>query len=281
VRGGLQSENLALERASRAINDLRERLASDNVVARGVALTSSSPGSDLAHIVEREPVDLVLTEGRRRLIGEGVPLGEVGELMEQAVSDVAVLVAKEGDPIELGPDSPILVPFGGAEHDWAALELGSWLASNTGAPLKLLGAGGQTDEGKSVTRLLADAGLLVQQATGIATEPLVVAGGRDGIVAAAETAGLLVLGLSERWRKEGLGPTRSAIAKAAPAPVLFVRRGSRPGLFAPKENVTQFKWSMAGGPGMLGLSPRSGSGTKATPPAPAGRPSSEPPISVS
>lgn len=282
VRGGLQSENLALERASRAINDLRERLASDNVVARGVALTSSSPGSDLAHIVEREPVDLVLTEGRRRLIGEGVPLGDVGELMEHSVSDVAVLVAKEGDPIELGPDSPILVPFGGAEHDWAALELGSWLASNTGAPLKLLGAAGQTDEGKSVTRLLADAGLLVQQATGIATEPLVVAGGRDGIVAAAEQAGLLVLGLSERWRKEGLGPTRSAIAKAAPAPVLFVRRGSRPGLFAPKENVTQFKWSMAGGPGMLGRSPRSVSGTQATAPAPAGGPSpDEPPITVS
>src|SRR5579884_1685554 len=278
VRGGLQSENLALERASRTINELRGRLASDNVVARGVALTSSNPGSDLAHIVEREPVDLVVTEGRRRLIGEGVPLGEVGELMEQAVSDVAVLVAREGDPIELGPDKPILVPFGGAEHDWAALELGSWLASNTGAPLKLLGAAGQTDENKSVTRLLADAGLLVQQATGIATEPLVVAGGRDGIVAAAEQAGLLVLGLSERWRKEGLGPTRSAIAKAAPAPVLFVRRGSRPGLFAPKENVTQFKWSMAGGPGMLGLSPRSVSGTTPTTDGPS---SDEPPITVS
>jgi hypothetical protein len=99
--------------------------------------------------------------------------------------------------------------------------------------------------------MLADAGLLVQQATGIATEPLVVAGGREGIVEAAGNAGLLVLGLSDRWRKEGLGPTRSAIAKAAPAPVLFVRRGQRPGLFAPKENVTQFKWSMAGAPSGL------------------------------
>ena len=137
------------------------------------------------HIVEHEPVDLVLTEGRRRIIGEGVPLGEVSELLEHAACDVAVLVAKEGDPIELGPDGPVLVPFGGAEHDWAALELGSWLAAATGAPLKLLGAAGQTDEGKSVTRMLADAGLLVQQATGIATEPLVVAGGREGIVAAA------------------------------------------------------------------------------------------------
>ncbi|HZE05475.1 MAG TPA: cation:proton antiporter, partial [Solirubrobacteraceae bacterium] len=231
VRGGLQTENLALERASRVINELRERLASDGVVARGVALTSTNPGSDLTHIVEREPVDLVLTEGRRRIIGEGVPLGEVSELLEHAPCDVAVLVAKEGVPIELGPGSPVLVPFGGAEHDWAALELGSWLASATGSALKLLGAAGQTDEGaKSVTRMLADAGLLVQQATGIATEPLVVTGGRDSIVAAATGAGLLVLGLSDRWRREGLGATRSAIAGAAPAPVLFVRRGSRPGL---------------------------------------------------
>jgi Kef-type K+ transport system membrane component KefB len=278
VRGGLQSENLALEKASREINELREKLASDGVVARGVALTSTNPGSDLAHIVEREPVDLVLTEGRRRLIGEGVPLGDVTELLEHAASDVAVLVAREGDAIELGPDKPVVVPFGGAEHDWAALELGSWLAAASGAPLKLLGAAGQTDEGKSVTRMLADAGLLVQQATGIPTEPLVVAGGRDGILEAADGAGLLVLGLSDRWRREGLGTTRSAIAGAASAPVLFVRRGTRPGLFAPKENVTQFRWSMVSGPGTLGSSPRGTSGATATT---EGSSPDEPPISVS
>ena len=173
----------------------------------------------------------------------------------------------------------MVVPFGGAEHDWAALELGSWLAASSGAPLKLLGAAGQTDEGKSVTRMLADAGLLVQQATGVSTEPLVVAGGRDGIVEAADGAGLLVLGLSDRWRREGLGPTRSAIAGAAPAPVLFVRRGRRPGLFAPKENVTQFRWSMAGGPsGLLGSTRgRSGATTTASEAASP----DEPPISVS
>jgi K+:H+ antiporter len=276
VRGGLQSENLALERSSREINETRERLAFEGVVARGVALTSTNPGSDLAHIVEHEPIDLVLTEGRRRIIGDGVPLGDVGDLMEEASSDVAVLVAREGDPIQLGPDQPVVVPFGGAEHDWAALELGSWLAAASGAPLKLLGAAGQTDEGKSVTRMLADAGLLVQQATGIATEPLVVAGGRDGIVEAATGAGLLVLGLSERWRHEGLGTTRSAIANAAPSPVLFVRRGTRPGLFAPKENVTQFRWSMAEGTsGLLGR--RQSSTTTPTTEGPAG---DEPPISV-
>ncbi len=246
VRGGLQTENLQLERASRTIAQARERLAADGVLARGVALSSSHPGTDLAHVAEREPVDLVLTEGRRRLIGESVPLGDVSVLLERAECDVAVLIAQESAPVSLGPKHPVLVPFGGAEHDWAALELGSWLSSATGAPLKLLGAGGHTDEGKSVTRTLADASLLVQQTTGIATEPLVMVGGREGIVSAAAGAGLLVIGLSERWQREGLGPTRSEIAKAAPAPVLFVRRGTRGGLFAQRDNVTQFNWSRAG-----------------------------------
>jgi Kef-type K+ transport system membrane component KefB/nucleotide-binding universal stress UspA family protein len=250
VRGGLQSENLQLEEASQTIAQARERLAAEGVLARGVALSSSHPGTDLAHVAAREPVDLVLTEGRRRLIGESVPLGDVSVLLERAECDVAVLVAKESASMDLGPDTPLLVPFGGAEHDWAALELGSWLSSATGAPLKLLGAGGRSEDGKSVTRMLADAGLLVQQSTGIATEPLVIAGGREGIVAAATGAGLLVIGLSERWRREGLGPTRSEIAKAAPAPVLFVRRGTRAGLFAQRDNVTQFNWSRAGQPSM-------------------------------
>jgi Kef-type K+ transport system membrane component KefB len=251
VRGGLQTENLLLEEASKAINAERARLASEGVVARGVALTAGNAGAELVRIAERESVDLVLAEGRRRLFGEGVPLGDVAEVLEHAPCDVAVLVAPEAQEINVGPEAPVLVPFGGAEHDWAALELGSWLAAGTGAALKLLGAGGQTDE-TSVTRMLGDAGLLVQQATGISTEPLVVAGGREGIVAAAAGAGLLVIGLSDRWRREGLGPTRSEIAKAAPAPVLFVRRGTRPGLFASSDSVTQFKWSMAGiAPGTL------------------------------
>jgi Kef-type K+ transport system membrane component KefB len=253
VRGGLQSIDLQLEDTTEVLDRERRRLAQDAVASRGLAFSSVNLSDDLLDVIDREPVDLLLIEGRRRLIGEGVPLGDVGRLLEKAACDAGVLVAREEDPIEVGPDHPILVPFGGAEHDWAALELGSWLAASTGAPLRMMGAAGATDERTSVTRLLADAGLLVQQATGIESEPLVVAGGRDGIVEAAAGAGLLVIGLSDRWRREGLGPTRSEIAKAAPAPVLFVKRGARPGLIAPKESVTQFNWSMAGGPtGMIG-----------------------------
>jgi hypothetical protein len=221
-----------------------------------VAFVSADIGSDLSRLAQADEVALLLIDGRRPLLGEGVPRGEVGEVLRNAPCDVGVLVAREDQNVTPDADAPVVVPFGGAEHDWAALELGAWIASAKSAPLKLLGAAGQTEERTKVTRLLGDAGLLVQQYAGIDALPMVAEPGREGIVEAASGAGLLVIGLSERWRDEGLGPTRSEIAKAAPAPVLFVRRGVRPGALAPREDVTRFGWSVAGmGPPSGGIAP--------------------------
>jgi hypothetical protein len=72
--------------------------------------------------------------------------------------------------------------------------------------------------------------------------------GHQGVVEAAEGAGLLVIGLSERWRTEGLGSVRSAIARRAPAPTLFVRRGVRAGMLTPTTTLTSFGWSAASEP---------------------------------
>ena len=193
-----------------------------------------------------DEVDLVLLDGRRPLLGDGIPRGDVGEVLQEAPCDVAVLVAREGQPVAPAPGTRVMVPFGGAEHDWAALELASWLCAATGASLELLGAGGQTAEGKHAGHLLADAALLAQQFAGVATTTALAEPGRAGIVAAASRADLLLIGLSERWRKEGLGETRRAIAKAAPAPIVFVRRGERPGALAPATDATRFAWSTAG-----------------------------------
>jgi hypothetical protein len=55
-----------------------------------------------------------------------------------------------------------------------------------------------------------------------------------------------VIGLSDRWREEGLGHVRHEIVSAAPAPMLFVRRGARPGALAPRTDVTRFTWSHVG-----------------------------------
>ena len=163
-----------------------------------------------------------------------------------------MLVARDGQSVLPTPDAGVMVPFGGAEHDWAALELGAWVASATGAPLTLLGRSGHDGDGRSAARLLGDAALLVQQFAAIPATPLLTEPGGRAVVEAASGAGLLVIGLSERWRDEGLGPTRAEIARAAPAPVIFVRRGQRPGALAPRGDVTRFTWSSPGAPPVPG-----------------------------
>ncbi|HEX5898648.1 MAG TPA: universal stress protein, partial [Solirubrobacteraceae bacterium] len=245
-RGGLQTERFQLDGAAAEVDLVRADLLARGVPARAVAFTSTDVGRDLAKLAEREDVDLVLLDGRRPFRGDGVPRGEIGSVLRRAPSDVAVLVAREDAVIALGPEAPLVVPFGGAEHDWAALELGAWLAASTGAPLRLLGAAGEGDGEDDASRLLATASLLVQRFVGVAAEPLLAESGREGLVQAAAGAGLLVIGLSDRWREEGLGPVRHEIAGAAPAPILFVRRGLRPGALAPRTDVTQFTWSHVG-----------------------------------
>ena len=49
-------------------------------------------------------------------------------MLERSPADLAILV---GSPPNFGTGAGIFVPFGGGEHDWAALELAGWLASAT------------------------------------------------------------------------------------------------------------------------------------------------------
>jgi len=245
---GLSGYERDLRMASAELARRRQALIDREVAARAVAFTSGDTGADLVRLASEHEVDLVLLEGRRPLLGDGIPRGEVGFVLEQAPSDVAVLVGRDGTQAGSDQRREVIVPFGGAEHDWAALELGSWIASVRGVSLRILGAKGDIGGVGDAIRLLADASLLVQRFTWIAAEPLLVDRGREGILRAAETAGLLVVGLSERWRKEGLGAARLAIARRAPAPTLFVRRGTRPGALAPAGDVTRFAWSTVGPP---------------------------------
>ena len=44
--------------------------------------------------------------------------------------------SRAGEPAR---DGPVVTPFGGVEHDWAAIELAAWLALSLGTTLRLLG----------------------------------------------------------------------------------------------------------------------------------------------
>jgi len=161
-------------------------------------------------------------------------------ILGEAPCDVAILRSGVGSPT-----GPVVTPFGGADHEWSAVELASWLASSLGTSLRLLGteadaAGGRRD----ASRLLARASLLVQQVVGVASEPRLVVPGADGVAAGARDAQLLVLGVSERWRSEGIGRVRLEAARLAGVPVVFVRRGLRPSGVAPSETMTRFTWTL-------------------------------------
>jgi hypothetical protein len=225
-----------LREATAALAAARAVLLTAGLAARGVAFASPTPGRDVVRMASREDADLLLTEASDDQLDR--------DILEQAPCDVALLVRAAG---ALRP-GPIIVPFGAAWHDWAALDLGACIATATGAPLQLLGAASdRRHDGRDASRLLADASLILQRTAGIVAEPLLAAPGRHGVITSARNAGLLIVGLSDRWRTEGLGPLRRRIVEQPPAPTLFVRRGPRRGGLAP-ETATRFGWSLTASP---------------------------------
>jgi DNA-binding SARP family transcriptional activator len=226
----VEKEDLA--GATTALAELRAGILADGLAVRTAAFSSPAPARDVVRLAFREDVDLLLMDAGRSPLA-----GEVGLVLEHAACDVAILV-EAGGSLRAGP---VVVPFGAAWHDWAALEVGAWVARATGAPLRLIGA---ASDGRDASRLLADASLIVQRITGVAAEPLLANPGRKAVMALADGAGLLVAGLSERWRQEGLGRVRSVLAESPPAPTVLVRRGPRPGGLAPPETLTRFGWSL-------------------------------------
>ena len=102
------------------------------------------------------------------------------------------------------------------------------------------------DGSGDASRLLASASIAIQRVVGVDVDPVLADAGPGGVVTAAGSSGAVVLGLSPRWRREGLGATRRALL-ATGMPTLIVHRGARPGGLAPRDRLTRFTWSLAGG----------------------------------
>jgi hypothetical protein len=237
-------EASALGEASAELEELRRGLLSRGIATRAAAFTSPSPGEDAVRLAADQKVDLLVTGCPPGLLGDG-GLDEVGSaVLSEAACDVCLVAERHALP-EPDRAGPVLVPFGGGEHDWGALELAAWLASASGAPLVLFGTSTDDVAGRDASRLLAVATLAVQALVGIAVEPRLGPPGSDSVLREAEQASLVVLGLAERWRQAGLGAARRAVAADSSAPVLLVRRGLRPSGLAPAESLTRFTWSLA------------------------------------
>ena len=176
------------------------------------------------------------------LVDEGAPDGQLAALLAETPCDVALLA-----PRDAPSRGPVLVPFGGADHDWAAVELGAWVARAERVPLQLAGSAAVPEHGRrDASRLLSHGALAVQRVLGISAEVLLTPPGEDGMLEASRDASLLVVGLSTEVAPRGARPSkaqnshkdRGHAADAARA------RGLRPGGLAPPAALTRFTWSI-------------------------------------
>ena len=223
----------------RAASDVNTAKASTTVRARAAAFTTRNPSRDAVRLASSYDVELVLLDAPADLASDRLP-AELAEILERSPADVAVVTG----PLSVERRQAVHVPFGGGEHDWAALELGAWLSLTSRAPLVLVGTRAAR-RGRDASRLLADASLAVQRVVGVETEPRLAEPSDDGLLKAVESAEVVVIGISERWRTQGIGDSRRALVRNAASPILLVHRGLRPGGIAPRGARTRFTWTVA------------------------------------
>ena len=224
----VQSE-AALAAAAAAVNGARRHL---DVAVRGAAFTTADVGRDVVRVATSYDVELVLLDA-----AGGVLPGMVTEVLVGSPTDVAIVTG----PVDFRSGDGVFVPFGGNEHDWAALELAAWLAASQHMSLRLVGLRSRPARQRDASRLLADAAIAVQRLVDVDCTPLLA--DTEELVDAVAGGALVAVGLSPRWRRDGLGRTRESLLEAA-VPVVLAHRGPRPGGLAPRAAQTRFTWSL-------------------------------------
>jgi DNA-binding SARP family transcriptional activator len=227
---GIEAVAVALLRDPGALGPATAVLREAAPGARVAAFTSESPGEDAVRLAAEQDAAVLLLAAP----DDGAIDPELAISLRAAACDVALVAGAA--PAGTGP---VLVPFSGSAHDWAAAELG---ASLGGGAVTLLGVAGSAGR-RDASRLLANASLALQRGAGVRADTLLAGPGAGGVLEAAAGAAAVVTGLSERWQREGIGSTRARLLREAPCPVLLVRRGVRPGTLAPAEALTRFSWS--------------------------------------
>ena len=166
----------ALETAVGALRDHRDRLRAQGIETRTAAFTSRDWGADIARLAARSSADLVVVGVTGLARAGGPEAADSGDLLGQAAADLALAIAPDRRPVDRRPvDAPIVVPFGGTAHDWAALELGAWLARARRTGLVVAGPFIQASTmSPGRARLLADACLVVQRMLGVDAAPRLV-----------------------------------------------------------------------------------------------------------
>jgi class 3 adenylate cyclase len=226
--------------ATRMLAGFRDRLAATGVTSRVAAFRAADAGAAVEKLALRQEVGLVVAGAAGLVDGEDDELATA--ILRSAPCDVALHLAG-GD----GGQGPVMVPFAGTEHDWAALELATTIAASTGASLVLTGSNAPSggDDGDA-SRLLAAASLIVQQIGGLIAEPLLIPRGADAVVEAAANASHVLTGVPADYELRGIGATRREVARRVGTTMTLVRRGARSGVISADRDVTRFSWTGTG-----------------------------------
>jgi DNA-binding SARP family transcriptional activator len=203
------------------LDAVREQSEKEHLSIRVASFTSPKPGDDLARLAAEQQAELLVVSD-----WDAVP--------RQAACDVAF--APRADLTFVATDA-VLVPFGGRRDEWAALELGAWVARAHNLPLRLLGVE-SSGERRDASRLLASASLALQRFAETTAEPVIARPGAEGIL--GQPSSLIVASLPA----VGLDKTRQTLVEQTGVPLLFVRPGLRPSGLAPDQTLTEFSWSL-------------------------------------
>ena len=234
----LVADERELPGAVASLDNRRGELAE---TTRTAAFTTEEPAADVIRLATAYDVELVLVNTPADIDATPLPAG-VAALLEHSPADVALVGATA---VDWSSGSGVFVPFGGADHDWAALELGAWLASAAATPLRLVGGRADPERGRrDASRLLAHASLAVQGLVGVSARPLLAALSAQALMDAVEDATIVVVGMSARWRSDGIGAISRALLGGTRRPLVVVRGGPRPGGLAPRDVRTRFSWSL-------------------------------------
>ena len=198
---------VALVRTVEGLDTATAELRATSPSARVAAFTTDDPAADAVRLAAEQDAAILLLS-----LADPAELDALAAtVLRVAPCDVALLAGESASR-----RGPVLVPFAGHSHDWAAAELGAWLG---GGAVTLVGVRGRDGAHRDASRLLASASLALQRGAGIRADTLLTGEGAGGVLEAATGAAALVVGLSERWQSEGLGKARTQLVREAPCPV--------------------------------------------------------------
>ena len=123
----LVSDRAELAPRTALLNERARELAHRGVIARAAAFVSAPAPERTSSAWRRIATSSSPSSSRRDPPGQKDPDPDLALVLWGAPCDVAFMVARVGPP-----DGPVVVPFGGVDHDWAAIELGAWVAKARG-----------------------------------------------------------------------------------------------------------------------------------------------------